>query len=1819
MGSFVRTHKVAVYFCVGLALGFFAMSLTLYVQAAASVLTPSADGITNDGTQGGTCGNSSNYSCIDEATSTSSPPSGSDYVSQAANDNDNFQLGPTLTGVDTVSTVYVPVYHIEGGTNMTLSVSLWDVNETTQYGTTQNITNRTVATWDTATFSGLSLTQAQANGMRVRISCTKGGGKGTQCDTYALFARLVYTELIDVTVSSVGSQQNLEIGTTSAYVGGSFVISEDTGSRNLSSITITENGSIDAQNDLDNIKLYYEMAADCSAQTYNGTEDQYGSTDTNGFSGANGTSLFTETVAISTANDMCVYVVLDVGTGAVNTEDIEIEISNPSTDVVVTGTTSISPSTAVAISGTTNLESVDLNQVHYHWRDDSGDESGAASLTSGNEDETLNNAGIGSTYRVRMEVSNDGNITAPSTAFGLEYGIKSTECSAIGESSWVAVSATGGDWDMAGSGSGLSEGSNTIDIINGIGGVTNVGTTFVGTGGERETTGTTSAVALADTEFYEMEFAIVAQAGASPGTTYCFRVSDDGAPIDTYTNYPEATIAADITVSATSTPPATVNIVSTNIYGGGFAITDATAGPHDIESITITASGTIDLQNHVDNITLRYESDTTAPLDCTGESYSGGEALYGAVDTNGFSANGTSTFTPSIAPTIENSVNALCIYIEYDITASTTNGEKIEFRIADASTDVVVDVGSVSPAALVDIDGETTFVKSIVEQAHFHWRDNSGTESGANSATDGLEDVNYTELARETTVRLRFDIANTGGTTTGAYQYQLEWAQRITTCDVATGWVNVDTAADDWAMVASQLVDESNTTNIPLADGGVTNIGTFSGTNGQQETNDITGNITLAANTDVEIEYSIEATNVASEGTSYCFRLSNSGTELDNYLAYPEATIKLATDYKIQRGTTTIPSLSTTASISAGLDYEAPSSANNAFIRIINAHHTGRGPSAGTTGNHNAADVTAYISNPGNITSGITFTRQGTTNNTLIMWEIIEYVGAVGGENEMIVRGQGVATYVAANTAVTTGTISGVTTDADIVPFITGQGNPDGGRQDYNTGLSTSAWNAAGDTVTFTRGESGSDAVKVSYAVVEFTGSNWSIQRAQNTYTSAGVIETQSITPVDNISRAFIHAQHRAGSGQDQHADFGHEVWMDNTYGVSQVAFRINGAAQTANLHTSVAWIIENKQKVGDVMVVTRSNGSITGSGGGLTNSVQNIGKTVDDITTTGIFFSGSSGGNGRTFPEPMMSVQLISTTQYLIQVTDDSENMLYRTEVVEWPTAARKLIQDDFRFYVDNDLLTPTDPWSDEPGNNLGENAPMTANDGPISLGESVRIRMNLQVTAAAMPAGIDAFNLEYGENPGSCSAVTNWNLVGEIGSTTALFRFHNGAPTDGDSLPGTLLIASTLAEDYLESNPSSLTQNLALVGDYLEFDWNVEHNGADDKTDYCFRMVEGDRTPLESYSTYPIVRTVGYGPQIGSWRWYDDENNETPSTALANEDTAPINVAHDNIIKLRMVLAEKAGATGNNVKFALQFSEYSNFSQAVFDVVSSSTCAVLATTTSQLWCYADGVDDDNDIIQTALISDANSCVSGVGDGCGIHNEATTTTSTFDHTAYTNAEFEFTIKNHGARANAVYYFRLYDLVNDEIIIASTSYPSLMVEGAELTFTIGGLPSGTVTEGITTDVGTTPAGVNFGTLPLDTEIEAAHRLSVNTNATEGYQILTYARQNLLNTYGTAIDPITSTNLAPAAWATGCLISADGCFGYHVGDDILFGGSTRFSPIDSYAAFDTTPREVMYSSIPINESQDIVYKIQVGELQTAGDYETEIVYIAIPTF
>lgn len=182
-----------------------------------------------------------------------------------------------------------------------------------------------------------------------------------------------------------------------------------------------------------------------------------------------------------------------------------------------------------------------------------------------------------------------------------------------------------------------------------------------------------------------------------------------------------------------------------------------------------------------------------------------------------------------------------------------------------------------------------------------------------------------------------------------------------------------------------------------------------------------------------------------------------------------------------------------------------------------------------------------------------------------------------------------------------------------------------------------------------------------------------------------------------------------------------------------------------------------------------------------------------------------------------------------------------------------------------------------------------------------------------------------------------------------------------------------------------------------------------------------------------------------------------------------------------------------------------------------------------------------------------------------------------------------------------------------QVATASTVGPTLAVA-------ITGVSSGTLIAAQTTTVTSTATTMGFGSLTIGDGSPniAAQTVTVTTNATGGYTTTVQQNAPLTSSQSDTIAAVSGTNASPAAFGTGV---TTGRFGYHTTDNSLCTGtSSRFTSDDTYAALDTAPYEVACNTGPAsNEVTNLVYKLVIGNLQEAGNYQNTLTYISTATY
>ena len=403
-------------------------------------------------------------------------------------------------------------------------------------GSSDHWTHRLWTDWSTNNDGSLAVATMNVTAAAAqRATLSLSGGWNEERNSVMVVYNLYHPD--DVSVTASGTQTaSLLNGQTDEYPGGQFVIRDLTGSRGVTGVTISERGTIDAQNDLDNIRLFYDLDTsapyDCGSESYDGTEAQFGATDTDGFSGANGTATFSDSVNISTTQALCIYTVLDTGAAAESGDTIEIQIDDPAGDVTVTSG-NVSGGTSVPLDGSTVIVTPpETHQESYRWRNDDGDEAAAAWRESEIVPTTVVSA---EPVRLRFKITNIGNLPTAAATYRLEYGEKLTTCAAA---AWTTVpNDETKHWRTEVSAYFTDADPTTMQMFD-LG-----GHPFV-PGEIKDSSNTTGSIILDGGETTEIEFSIRSTALASDNP-YCFRLTAAGAPLDAYERFPEISIIGD--------------------------------------------------------------------------------------------------------------------------------------------------------------------------------------------------------------------------------------------------------------------------------------------------------------------------------------------------------------------------------------------------------------------------------------------------------------------------------------------------------------------------------------------------------------------------------------------------------------------------------------------------------------------------------------------------------------------------------------------------------------------------------------------------------------------------------------------------------------------------------------------------------------------------------------------------------------------------------------------------------------------------------------------------------------------------------------------------------------------------------------------------------------------------------------------------------------------------------------------------------------------------------------------------------------------------
>lgn len=148
--------------------------------------------------------------------------------------------------------------------------------------------------------------------------------------------------------------------------------------------------------------------------------------------------------------------------------------------------------------------------------------------------------------------------------------------------------------------------------------------------------------------------------------------------------------------------------------------------------------------------------------------------------------------------------------------------------------------------------------------------------------------------------------------------------------------------------------------------------------------------------------------------------------------------------------------------------------------------------------------------------------------------------------------------------------------------------------------------------------------------------------------------------------------------------------------------------------------------------------------------------------------------------------------------------------------------------------------------------------------------------------------------------------------------------------------------------------------------------------------------------------------------------------------------------------------------------------------------------------------------------------------------------------------------------------------------------------------------------------------IELGLLTAGTHNTDAHNLTITTKGAGGYTIYAYETRPLRNDDGVSIIPNTTCDAGTCTYSTAGLWQnvLIGGFGYNMsGNDIPvdFTNSNYYRPFANREA--SEPMQVVMSSTNIANARQstVTYKGGLFGSETAGKYETSVVYVAVPGY
>ena len=545
---------------------------------------------------------------------------------------------------------------------------------------------------------------------------------------------------------------------------------------------------------------------------------------------------------------------------------------------------------------------------NWEWLDDK-----EASVASENATSSIQN---GVTYHLRVNLEETGGTTQFSASKKLQYTSSATPDTSAATWTDVGAQGSGAIWRYKdGIGASLATISSTVLASSTVSGV------YLESAFASTTHATTTVT--------EYDFALESN-GATQDTAYSFRLYDNEFDKPVYRKQQtKAGEKCGANALSTCWYPAAIRVAAPTVEQVAYRFFEnadsadvgaATTGSQNATTTFTTTEDTVRLRlltrintNHLpfanQDFKLQYMS-MGANTSCASTTSSGTPSMYTdvsastliAFNDNASVANAAALIANASDPTNGGDTIVNQVYVESgsSFTSTTTiaasQSGMWDFSLkgngAAAGATYCLRVVKTDNTALSAYGQYPAITISAgspaMNQLHYRWREDNGSEAVATYAA--AEDTSLTSnIYVGDRKRLRFTISNTGTAAAANIAYRLEHAS--SSCSV---WLAVPAVSalgnEHWVMdTTTFLSDEENTTD----SSGLTNPGgkTFASGKVKTQGNQTTAHtITNAQFT--ELEYSIKSTGNVTIGTTYCFRLTNSGSTTNfTYTVQPQVVV----------------------------------------------------------------------------------------------------------------------------------------------------------------------------------------------------------------------------------------------------------------------------------------------------------------------------------------------------------------------------------------------------------------------------------------------------------------------------------------------------------------------------------------------------------------------------------------------------------------------------------------------------------------------------------------------------------------------------------------------------------------------------------------------------------------------------------------------------------------------------------------------------------------------------------------------------------------